>query len=170
MASIERVNLTGANLTRANLTHATQGRGIIGTPSALPPIFVLVNGYLLGPNASFGGSNNGVLLANLSGLNLPGVNLSGVEGAANFTGTNLSGANLGRAILPHSNFTGANLTGANVSYTFLQYSNFTNANLTGATTTGWNNGISPEDRGLLGVIWSNTTCPNGTVVTNPATC
>jgi hypothetical protein len=58
-------------------------------------------------------------------------------------GTNLNGADLGGA-----NLSGADLTGAN-----LQDANLTDATLTGALAKGAN---------LNGVVWSNTTCPDGT--------
>ena len=57
--------------------------------------------------------------------------------------------NLDRADLSRSNFFSANLTGATL----------TRANLTGADLTGAN----LIEANLTGVIWSNTTCPDGQV-------
>jgi uncharacterized protein YjbI with pentapeptide repeats len=64
-------------------------------------------------------------------------------------GADLSGANL----------TGANITGANLSFVDLS-SLSVNGNLPNAGMVApWTN-----------VIWFNTTCPNGAVVTSPAFC
>jgi len=90
----------------------------------------------------------------LIGANLSGANLIG----ANLRGANLIGANLRGAILTDANLVGANLTYANLTYAdlfnaFLTRADLTNANLTRADLgAAW----------LTGVIWSNTTCPNGT--------
>ena len=81
--------------------------------------------------------------ANLSGANLNGTSLSG----ANLSGANLSGANLKSANLAGADLTGADLAGAN-----LNGANLTGANLTGADVAGAN---------LNKVIWSSTTCPDG---------
>jgi uncharacterized protein YjbI with pentapeptide repeats len=97
--------------------------------------------------------------ANFSGSNLFGAVIDGTNSAinANFTNAtlsrsqldnlNLSGANLTGASLAQADLWGANLTGANL----------TNANLQGADLTGAN---------LTDVIWSNTTCPDGTLSDN----
>ena len=54
-ANLNSANLANANLSRVNLTGATmigvQSGGIVGTPSALPPLWSVVNGYLIGPSA-----------------------------------------------------------------------------------------------------------------------
>jgi hypothetical protein len=79
-----------------------------------------------------------VVNADLSATNLGQASLSNVD---------FSGSNFGGASLVDANLQGANLTGAN----------FTDANLTGANLTGAN---------LTNVIWSNTTCPDGTLSDN----
>jgi Bacterial Ig-like domain (group 3)/Pentapeptide repeats (8 copies)/Domain of unknown function DUF11 len=90
---------------------------------------------------------------NLKGASLKGATLVGTD----FTGAILWGANLSGADLTGANLTGANLTGAN-----LLNANLTDANLTGAVTAGAN---------FNGVIWSNTTCPDGTnSTTDGGTC
>lgn len=61
---------------------------------------------------------------------------------------------------------GANLTGANLTGAFVADANLTRANLTNANLTNANNFRTSK---ITGVIWSNTTCPNRTVVTSPAT-
>jgi alkaline phosphatase/streptomycin-6-phosphatase len=80
---------------------------------------------------------------NMAGQNLSGAQLQNADLAnATLTGANLSGAQLQGADLSGANLSGANLNGANL----------TGAKLTGATTSGSN---------LNGVVWSNTTCPDG---------
>ena len=87
--------------------------------------------------------------ASLPGVNLEGANLLRVNAAgADFTGAELQGANLQQGTFTNATFRNAHLNGAN-----LQGANLTGADLTGATTNGAN---------LHGIIWSNTTCPDGT--------
>jgi uncharacterized protein YjbI with pentapeptide repeats len=57
-----------------------------------------------------------------------------------------------------ANLTGSNLTKANLSGANLSGANLTNANLTGANLKGANLHTAT----LTGVIWNNTTCPDGT--------
>jgi uncharacterized protein YjbI with pentapeptide repeats len=127
---------------------------------------------------------------NLHGLDLSGVNLAGTDMSdgtdlsdanldqanlsctgpicANLTNANLSGANLNLVDLTGANLTGANLTGAN-----LRGANLTGANLTGANLTGANlNGAVTTGATFDQVIWSNTTCPDGTLssASTPETC
>ncbi|MBM3635129.1 MAG: pentapeptide repeat-containing protein [Actinobacteria bacterium] len=83
----------------------------------------------------------------------------------NLSGANLSGANLGVAQFYMANLFCANLTGA-YAYraSFIQANasrvNFTNADLTGAE---FSNGLPGTLWTTTGAIWSNTTCPDGTV-------
>jgi uncharacterized protein YjbI with pentapeptide repeats len=74
-------NLTGLNLSNSTLTNITSG-SIIGNPT-LPTNYILINGYIIGPNV------------NLTNVNLSSQNLTNV----NFTGVNLTGANLTSATL-----------------------------------------------------------------------
>ena len=115
--------------TSAARTSAAHGR-TTGTPSALPPNWVIFNGYLIGPRADLFG-------VNLSGANLSGVDLAyaGLQRAI-LTGAILTGANLAAATLNSSNLVDANLTGANLTGAFLGDANLTRANLTGANLTG----------------------------------
>lgn len=149
------------------------------------PVVDLTTANLSGVNLDdtyLGGANFQV--ANLSGASLIGANLSG----AYLAGVNLSNAHLHQAYFCYANFTGAallkhadlsnahlsgvnlmgadltnvNLSGANLSATDPDpacpagkppvAANLTNANLTGANLS---NAI------LTGVIWGNTTCPDG---------
>jgi hypothetical protein len=95
---------------------------------------------------------------------IPGVGLSGCDlGSARLTDlrlqqANLSGANLSIADLTGTWLANADLTGAN-----LLFANLTDAVLFGANLTG----ADLEDATVTGadftsVIWSNTTCPDGT--------
>jgi hypothetical protein len=96
----------------------------------------------------------------LAGCNLNGLDLSNaiLAGADLSSGTDLSNANLNKADLSGANLSFANLSGAN-----LNHADLTGANLTGASTTGAN---------FNQVIWSNTTCPDGTnsSASTPETC
>jgi len=78
----------------------------------------------------------------LSGASLPGADLS----AANLNGADLTGANLERADLAGANLNRADLAGADLA----------GANLAGAN--------------LNNVIWSGSTCPDGTNSNNGNTC
>jgi len=106
----------------------------------------------------------------LAGAILTGANMTGakIDGAvSNLTAANLSDANLTDAdISGGNNFTGANLIGANLTSANLGGDDLTDADLSGATGTG--------TATLTGVIWSNTTCPDGTISntngTSPQSC
>jgi hypothetical protein len=122
------------------------------------PSIEYVNTSLAGfPKLSNGAYN--LAGANLKGAFLVGVGLQGASlvnanllGAvligANLTGANLTGANLQSADLTGANLQGANLHSANLLSAVLKGANLLGANLTGAN--------------LNGVVWGNTTCPDGT--------
>jgi len=105
----------------------------------------------------------GVTLQGINGFSwaAPGGNFSGMKmmftqmSVANLIGADFSNANLYGAQFPGANLTGANLTNAVLNSVYAQQTNFTNANLTGATGTPFNSLTPP--------IYSNTTCPDGTV-------
>jgi uncharacterized protein YjbI with pentapeptide repeats len=80
----------------------------------------------------------------LAGCNLSGADLTNAQ----LAGADLKGANLSGATLIGTNLSGADLSGAN-----LLGANLTDANLSGALTKGAN---------FNGVVWGNTTCPDGT--------
>ena len=91
-ANLSNANLSNANLSNANLSDANldgddllnvASGGIIGSPTALPANWMLIDGYLIGDNADLSG-------ADLSGADLLGVNL----GLANLSGADLSDANM----------------------------------------------------------------------------
>jgi streptogramin lyase len=93
--------------------------------------------------------------ASLVGANLQGTNLNGaqLQNYAQLEGANLQGANLHGAHLTGAHLTGAHLTGANLHGADLTGANLTGANLRGANLHGAT---------ATGVVWSNTTCPDGT--------
>ena len=125
-----------ATLTGTNLTGANltgvDAWGLTGTPSSLPAHWSLRDYCLIGP-----------------GADLPGSSLTGADLAA----ADLAGASLTNAYLASSNLTGATLSKADLSGADLDGANLTRATLAGATITGAE---------LSGIIWSDTTCPNGT--------
>ena len=118
--------------------------------------------------------------ADLHGCDLSGADLTAASlGGANLTGANLSGAKMYGVDLQNANLTDANLTDANPTHAILTGAILTGANLTGADLTDSNlvSAKLPEanltranltkarlyENILTGVIWSNTTCPNGVV-------
>jgi hypothetical protein len=76
--------------------------------------------------------------------------------------SNLSGVDLSGSILTAADLTDADLTGADLTDVPLHFADLTGADLTGATITGTTGGFQ--------AIFSNTTCPNGSVVSSPTTC
>jgi hypothetical protein len=103
--------------------------------------------------------------ANLTGANLAGANLTGINlKTASLVGANLSGSNLSRTNLAATNLTGANLTGANLTGANLKAANLNGVSLNTANLTGASlfdahmSGVS-----FIGVTWSKTTCPDGTI-------
>ena len=127
-------------------------------------IYCLPATGVLFQNATFNG-------ADLSGANLGGATvdepvslLLSVDTAPNFLDANLTGANLVNASLAgataiSANFTRADLTGANLSS-----ANMSGANLQSANATRTN--FSQAEflyTNTNGVLWGDTTCPNGTL-------
>jgi len=106
----------------------------------------------------------------LQGCNLHGIDLQNIS----LDGANLQGANLNKAQLENASLVGANLEDANLnkvqlqtyaqlSYANLQDANLHSADLTGANLTGADlTGANLHGADLTDVIWSNTTCPDGT--------
>jgi len=139
--SFANFNLSGVNLTNAILTGVTSG-GITGTPLALPSGWLVIGGYLIGPNANLNG-------ANLSGLDLSKCTLTGVtSGGITGTGYTLpTGWQImnGYLVGPGANLTGATLTGAfaattdltGVILTGIVSNAITGTPLRFPNTTGW---------------------------------
>jgi uncharacterized protein YjbI with pentapeptide repeats len=100
--------------------------------------------------------------ADLSGAVMVADNLQ----AADFTNANLSNVQFGDIINhpTNANFWGSakistNLTNANLTNAFFAASNLGNANLTGANLRG---AQMTQLFSVTSVVWSNTTCPDGT--------
>jgi uncharacterized protein YjbI with pentapeptide repeats len=184
-------NLASADLSGATLTDVVSG-GITGTPASLPSPWVVVDGYLVGPQAYLTSANltdanlmgADLYKANLTSANLSGVNLTD----ATVKGSKLQGTVLGTATLtglvsggihgtpaslpsgwalagtlhylvgPTANLTNADFYGANLAGTDLADANLSGANLTYANLTDAN--LSSAN--LSSVLWSYTTCPDGT--------
>ncbi len=87
-------------------------------------------------------ANGGLSLMNNQGSN------------TNFSNANLPNARFNSSVLSNASFAAATLTSADFGQTDLSGSDFTNTNLSGA--------VNLESATLIGVIWSNTTCPDGT--------
>ncbi len=122
---------------QCTVTYATAGSHVITAAYSGAAAFLPSASAPLGQTVAHCG-------AKLSGCNLAGANLTNAQLAgADLKGANLKGANLTGANLAGANLTGANLVGADL----------TGADLTGAILKGAN---------LKDVIWSNTTCPDGT--------
>ncbi|HLK43872.1 MAG TPA: alkaline phosphatase family protein, partial [Thermoleophilia bacterium] len=104
----------------------------------------------------------------VAGMNLSGQLLTGLDLAhAAAAGVNLSGATLSHGFLVDANLNGADLEGANLAAADLNgadlhFASLQSATLTGADLTGADlYGANLTRTRLSGVIWSNTTCPDG---------
>jgi phospholipase C len=129
-----RLDLAGTSLDGQNLKDANFS-GAEADNAGLRGVN-LQGGFL--ENASLTGAT--LQGSNLKDADLRDADLQGASfGGANLDGADLSGANLGGADLKGSNLNGVDLTKANLA----------GADLRGANTRG--------------VIWSHTTCPDGTL-------
>jgi len=149
-AALQEADLAGINLTGATLTGIATSIDY-GTPAELPADWMYQGGYLIGPGARL---SDAVLTGlQLTGADLAGASLVGVSAEhVNLTNANLTAADFQSGDLSFANLSGANLSGASLSYTNLSYANLTNANLDDAGYTGGT---------FAGVLWDNTTCPDG---------
>jgi Bacterial Ig domain/Pentapeptide repeats (8 copies) len=101
------------------------------------------------------------LVKDATGLDLRGANLGGcfLPLAQNLANADASNANFRGADLNGARLTGANLKQVNLAGALLRVANLTDANLSGATLLG-----ADMFRAILsGVVWSQTTCPDGTI-------
>ncbi len=151
-ADLAGANLSGTDLSGAVLTRASSG-GITGTPTVLPPTWILVAGYLVGPTANLVGADlagadlTGVDLqaalltgADVAGTQLTAVNLAGVV-SGGVTGTPVSLPSqwsiiAGYLVGPTADLSGASLTGAALSGSILTGADISGADLTGANLAG----------------------------------
>lgn len=189
-AILNGTNLTGADMTGATLAQV-QSLSIQGIPSALPANWLLQGGYLLGPGADLHGATlNSFQLkgADLSGADLSSAYLVSVDLAnadlanadlasswvdnATLTGASFRDAKLTGTVLSSSRLAGADLSGADLTSAGVADANLTSANFSGATLTGTDFDYSNLTRAsldqasvsgatFLGVVWSHTTCPDG---------
>ena len=111
--------LTGANLSNTDLSGASlkgiRSGNITGMPSALPEDWVVLGGYLIGPEAQLSS-------ARFTDLNLKNLNLSdAVLDWSVFTNTNLSNTNLSGAKLNHAVMVGTTVAGTNFKDATLDY-------------------------------------------------
>jgi len=96
---------------------------------------------------------------NLRALELPNVVLVG----AALNGDNLLRAQLENARLIGASMQGVNLNDADLAGAQLMFANLADANLHAADLSGADlNGADLVGADLRGVVWSNTTCPDGT--------
>ena len=100
---------------------------------------------------------------------VPNVDLSGCTFIGhNFMNKDLRGANFTDANLHQAGFDGANLSGADLVRADLTFSDLSNVNLRGADLTDADLTGAPRifiNPNFAGAIWSNTICPDGSVVT-----
>src|SRR5262249_52158236 len=118
-----------------------------------------------GPQGPAGPPGKGDLLDDMAYAELQNTDLLSFH---DLTGYNLSNSDLTGARLYRSNLTSANLTGARLIFADLTGANLTNANLTNANLTDATltqarlTGSNLTGANLTRVIWSDTTCPDGT--------
>ncbi len=150
-ADLRDANLKGARMSwlprRARSAHQ------IVAPDGIPVTNPACAGADLTNDYSYGIDLGGGLLG---GAQLEGANLSG----ANLSGANLDGAEFFQANLFCANLSGAYAFQASFIEANASRVNFTNADLTGAE---FSNGLPSTLWTATGAIWSNTTCPDGTV-------
>jgi uncharacterized protein YjbI with pentapeptide repeats len=136
-ADLQGVNLTDANLTGTDLSGANLtgvvSSGIIGSPSHLPTGWILVNGFLVGPQAGFTGEAEGIF----SDANLAGADLAGIQMWPSRFGTPLTlpakfRISGDRLIGPGADLSSLDFTNEDFGSTDLTGSTFDNTNLAGA--------------------------------------
>lgn len=89
-----------------------------------------------------------------------------VHPGADFSGIALQGLHLHGCDLTGVDFHNSDLSGSDFTDALFTNTNLTNANLTGADLTG----AVGTPIGAATAIYSNTTCPDSTIVTSPTTC
>ena len=129
-ANVEGANLSESDLLNAKLKGVTSG-DIIGSPLNIPMGFKMINGAILGPNASVYTPHD-FSDADLSGMDLTGTYLENPK----FTGTNLSGVDFTGAWVYRPDFTNADLTGAILKNVGCFTPTFENTTFTGADFSG----------------------------------
>lgn len=137
--------------------------GCIGSGALASSARTYCNGYPhTGIDWSIPGSTPGNG-CNLFGANLAGANLE----QSKLVNANLGSANLTGAFLHYANLTGAELSWANLTGAHVVLANLTGADLNDANLSGADlhftvlTGADFTDADMTGVLWGNTTCPNG---------
>ena len=135
------VNLSGVNLSSAQLINSVFSHLPV-CPASLPNDWLCITIF-----DSFTLDDSGFQLIGPT-----------AEGAWNVgTQANLSGANLDGINFWYFDFSGVNFSNANLNNADLRYSDLSNANLEGASFN-----LDYGMGGSAGIIYSNTTCPDGT--------
>lgn len=108
-------------------------------------------------------SNYDLRLRNFKNVDFSEANVQSARfGQCDLSGANFSGVLAGNSTqFNNSNLTGANFANANLSQVNTDFdgANLTNVNFTGANLIGV---INMSTAIINGIIWSNTTCPDGT--------
>ena len=99
-----------------------------------------------------------------SNINFTGANLTNSQIGSSFTNSNFSNANVQGVAGGDTDYSSSNFTGANFTNSGLLNSNFNNTNLTNVNFTGSNlqGAVNMSTATRTGIIWSNTSCPDGT--------
>jgi uncharacterized protein YjbI with pentapeptide repeats len=145
-ADLQGLVITGAELNDANLASANL-RNISGVSARLFNS-VLTGADLRGANLNQADLRDAVL----TGVLFTGATLEYSLLGPDVSSLDLSGVDLHAADLFEASLAGSDLAGADLSGSELAGTDLTNANLSSADLTG----------AEIGVIWSNTTCPDGT--------
>ena len=142
-ASFYNANLKNTNLSYAFMPGASMYLAQMASAN-------LNNAYIYGADFT---------LSDLQGATLTNSTIS----FNNFSQANLDDANLENASLAFSNFANANLKNSSLKEAYAERSNFTRANFSGADFSGAYFENADFTYSVLdNVIWSNTTCPDGT--------
>lgn len=162
-ANLRHADLSGADLTEADLDYARLHRSIIDDSTQMDPkwraVWYVLNTanwqYHVGWWNDFARVNlEGADLSNHSGISLVSASFEHARlDGVNFSGSNLRFADFGQAVMQDANLSWADLRDATLRSANLRDANLSGANLTGADLHG---------ALLLDVVWSNTTCPDGT--------
>jgi uncharacterized protein YjbI with pentapeptide repeats len=97
--------------------------------------------------------------SNFSSANLTLVGIGGSGSIENMINCDFTDANMTDMATNTMNFTGSNMTGVTAIRSGFYNDDLTNVNFTNANLT---NAGSMSTANVTGVIWSNTTCPDGT--------
>ena len=150
-AKLAGTNFTNADLTKTKFTNplCTALSGTTAndcTPAHFSPY---PTGSDDAPQAILVGANfSGVLLSHTGFFN------------ADLTNANFSGAYLAEAYFVSSNLTSADFRGADITSARFDNANLTNANFSGLIRSPY---FYPAHANQDGVLWSNTTMPDGTI-------